>query len=407
MKNLPIRTDQKLAMIIEQSSMGLAEIDSRGTIIQLNPKGESLLKPIFIAHSISKNNLFDVLDHIAPSLTNKIHSSADEPANIVSNEIHSFSLSFGGESIERHFNFTVNKMYSDCIIVGFDDITSNRQKEEAIQQLLIEKSVIQGKFEIASNILHDIGNALVGFGSYIGRIKRSMEQSQVAHMQKLGDFFSSRQDVMTTAFGENKSEALLQMFSGLIKAQNNNDEEIQKSVTEQLNIITHIQEIMNIQRRYNNGHDSQEKQPLNLRNIINDCLSMLVASVDKRGIKVTINAPEKLPAIMGDRTQLMQVILNILKNSIEAIDIAAAEKSIGIAGIVYPDHFEIKIQDNGHGFDKATGYKLFERGFTTKASGSGIGLSHCRAIVENHDATITISSPGFGKGSQTTIKFKI
>jgi signal transduction histidine kinase len=136
-------------------------------------------------------------------------------------------------------------------------------------------------------------------------------------------------------------------------------------------------------------------------------MSMLVASLDKRGIKVTIDAPEKLPVIMGDRTQLMQVILNLLKNSIEAIDISAPEKNIRITGTVRTGSFEIKIQDNGHGFDKATGSKLFERGFTTKASGSGIGLSSCRAIVESHEASIDISSEGFGKGSQTTIKFKI
>ena len=66
------------------------------------------------------------------------------------------------------------KMFTDCIIVGFDDITQKRQKERAIQQLLAEKAVVQGKFEIASNILHDIGNAVVGFGSYVSRIKRPL-----------------------------------------------------------------------------------------------------------------------------------------------------------------------------------------------------------------------------------------
>ena len=71
MKNLLLRTDQKLEMIIEQSSMGLAEIDDRGHIIHLNPKGRSLLKPIQIAHSISENNFFAVLDRIAPPLTKK------------------------------------------------------------------------------------------------------------------------------------------------------------------------------------------------------------------------------------------------------------------------------------------------------------------------------------------------
>jgi len=103
----------------------------------------------------------------------------------------------------------------------------------------------------------------------------------------------------------------------------------------------------------------------------------------------------------------MQVILNLLKNSIEAIDIAAAEKYILITATIHPESLEIKINDNGHGFDKETGSNLFERGFTTKASGSGIGLSSCRVILQSHNAAIDISSEGFGKGSLTTIKFKI
>ncbi|HKZ66234.1 MAG TPA: hypothetical protein VJ111_07760, partial [Chitinophagaceae bacterium] len=341
MENQLIRADRKLEMIIQHCSMGLAEIDRNGNIIDLNPKGKSLLKPIRIAHNISEDNFYLVLERIAPALTKKIITSPDEAGNILSNEIYSFSLSFGGEHIERHFNFTVIKMSADCIIIGFDDITSKRQKEEAIQQLLIDRAVIQGKFEIASNILHDIGNALVGFGSYINRIKRSLEQSQVENVQKLSDFFSLQQEALTIAFGEAKSDAVIKMLTSLIKAQNNNQEEIRKSIAEQINIITHIQEILHIQRQYNNGHEMQEKQSLNLRSIINDCMSMLLASIEKRGIKVTINVPEKLPAIMGDRTRLMQVILNILKNSIEAIDMSATEKSILIKAITLPHSFEL------------------------------------------------------------------
>ena len=195
-------------------------------------------------------------------------------------------------------------MFTDCIIVGFDDITAKRQNEEAIQQLLVDRAVIQGKFEIASNILHDIGNAIVGFGSYINRIKRSMEENHPENMQKLADFFCMQHEAITTVFGAVKSGALIKMLSSLTEAQKNSHDEIQKSITEQLHIITHIQEIMNIQRQYNNGNESQEKQPLNLRKIINDCMSMLLASIEKRNIKVTINAPEKLPAIQGDRTRV-------------------------------------------------------------------------------------------------------
>ena len=82
-----------------------------------------------------------------------------------------------------------------------------------------------------------------------------------------------------------------------------------------------------------------------------------------------------LPVIKGDRTKLMQVILNVLKNSIEAIDIYAVEKSISINITSHTDFLILQIQDSGKGFDEATGKKLFTRGFTTKSSGTGLGLT--------------------------------
>ena len=136
-------------------------------------------------------------------------------------------------------------------------------------------------------------------------------------------------------------------------------------------------------------------------------MSMLFASLNKRNITVSQDIPDNLPAIKGDRTKLMQVILNILKNSIEAIDIYAVDKTISINIINHTDLLELQIKDSGKGFDEATGKKLFTRGFTTKSTGTGLGLDHCRAILEGHGSTIDITSEGSGKGALTTIKLKI
>jgi signal transduction histidine kinase len=103
----------------------------------------------------------------------------------------------------------------------------------------------------------------------------------------------------------------------------------------------------------------------------------------------------------------MQVVLNILKNSIEAIDINAEEKHISIVVKVNNETISVKVQDSGHGFDEETGRKLFIRGFTTKASGTGLGLNNCKTIIESHEGTIEITSDGFGKGALTILEFKI
>jgi len=65
------------------------------------------------------------------------------------------------------------------------------------------------------------------------------------------------------------------------------------------------------------------------------------------------------------------------------------------------------VKDSGNGFDEATAVQLFERGFTTKTSGTGLGLHSSMAIVESHAGNMSITSEGPGKGALTTIKFKI
>jgi signal transduction histidine kinase len=402
-----IRAEQKLSMIARHAPMGLAEIDGEGEIIEMNLKGESLLKPVIIAHNIRCNNFHVILDYIAPGVSDKIRAAGDESGHILANEPFSFYLSFGGEQIERHFNFTIIKLKSDCVIICFHDLTQKRHKETAIQDLVNEKAILQGKFEIASNILHDIGNAIVGFGSYINKIRRSLEQVNPANLQKLTEFLAAQQAKLISAIGDTKADALVKMLAGINDAQKALLEEIRKSVSEQHNIITHVQDILTIQRQYVAGNETQEKKPINLRSIITDCMSMVYASIEKRGIVFSMNMPDVLPVIRGDRTRLMQVILNIIKNSIEAIDIAASEKTIAMNLGVREDKLVFQVKDNGHGFDAPTGKQLFERGFTTKASGSGLGLHSCRSIIENHEGTIDITSEGFGKGALTTITFTI
>jgi len=407
MKNQLAKTEQKLALILQHATTGLAEIDHSGEIIYLNTCGAALLKPVFIAHETGENNLFPLLDQIAPVIIQKIKDTNGEAGPVLLNEHCHFSFSFGGEQIERHFSFTVIKTDADRILLGFDDLTQKVQQDSAIHQLIADKTILQGKAEIAANILHDIGNAVVGFGSYITRIRRSLEQSNAENLQKLTDFFSGQQTAIATVIGEAKAGAAVKMLSGIAEGQKNSQEEINKSITEQLHIITHIQEILNIQRQYANSQEAPERKPLNIRGIITDCMSMLFASIEKRGIRVSVNIPESLPVISGDRTRLMQVILNLVKNSIEAIDISAPEKNISLTIHIQDGELILKVQDDGHGFDEATGGQLFQRGFTTKASGSGLGLDSCRSIIENHNGTIHISSEGFGKGALTIIRFKI
>jgi signal transduction histidine kinase len=407
MGNHLIQTEDKLFMFMKYAATGMAEIDMKGEIINLNIKGEAVLAPVISAHDISSNNLFDILTSVAPELTDKIKKIIGVSDDIATDEPPVFSLTIGIGKNEQHFNLQVNKISSDSIIITFDDTADKYRNDKALKQAILDKGVVQGKFEIASNVLHDIGNAVVGFSSYLTRIKHSLEQDNAENLKNLVGFFETQQAAISGAIGEVKAGAVVKILTGIAQTQKTNQADISKSITEQQHIISHIQEILNIHREYVNGNEAHEKRSTHLNSIIKDCMSMVFASLNKRGITVSQDISDDLPPIKGDRTKLMQVILNILKNSIEAIDIYAVDKFISISIINHTDLLELKIKDSGKGFDDATGQKLFTRGFTTKSSGTGLGLDHCRGILESYGNTIDIISEGPGKGALTTIKFNI
>jgi two-component system, sensor histidine kinase and response regulator len=307
------------------------------------------------------------------------------------------------------------RMYSEKQIEQSMEMTKLEKEATYAQELAaleekrhaadLETAVAQGKFEIASGVMHDIGNAVVGFGSHMSRIKRASEQNNGENIQRLSEFFVSNKEAMTASLGNDKSEAIIKVLRGIMQTEKSNLEAVSISLVEQKHIINHIQEILQIQRQYVAGRESQERKPVNLKDVVHDCLSMLSASADKLKIRVAADISMNSPVIKGDRTKLMQVVLNILKNSMESIDYYAPEKAIDLTIRAANEQLILQIKDTGKGFDEMTADKLFARGFTTKSTGSGLGLYNCKMIIESHQGTIQMSSDGPGKGAMTTICF--
>ncbi len=286
------------------------------------------------------------------------------------------------------------------------DITSIKMLEDDKHRAEMEKAVSQGKFEIASEVMHDIGNAVVGFGSYLTRIRRLQEQDRVDNLANLAAFLEERRHALNQALGEQKTGAIVSLLNGVAAGQKKKNEEVNRIITDQFNTITHIQEILDIQRQYVNGRDSRERQAVNLRTIINDSLAMLFAQLEKAGIQVSVEINVDRPVVKGDRTKLMQLLLNLLKNSIEAMSPDSTDNRIVISVDAQDELLMIQVKDNGVGFHSNWSGKLFAKGFSTK-SAAGLGLYHSAAIAESHEATVTLLSEGIHRGATATVRFKI
>jgi signal transduction histidine kinase len=148
-----------------------------------------------------------------------------------------------------------------------------------------------------------------------------------------------------------------------------------------------------------------EKENLNLEELISQITAGLKLLAEKKKLSLAIRIPDKLPEVLGDRTEITRVISNLIDNAIKYSETG----EIVVSALRRPREIEISVKDQGIGLSTPRGNyaKLFDRFFQERASadGSGVGLAICKKIVEAHGGRIWVESEGKGKG--TTFKFNL
>lgn len=118
----------------------------------------------------------------------------------------------------------------------------------------------------------------------------------------------------------------------------------------------------------------------------------------KHFVSIHNDIPADLPAVSADRMLLEQVLLNLTRNGIEAMqDVAPERRVLRLLGEVENGHVVVSVIDQGHGIAPEVAERLFSPFFSTKAEGMGMGLSICRTAIEFHGGTLGhIDNPGGG-----------
>jgi signal transduction histidine kinase/CheY-like chemotaxis protein len=144
-----------------------------------------------------------------------------------------------------------------------------------------------------------------------------------------------------------------------------------------------------------------------LKNIVEDSLSLFITNFREKSIKVDLNLAEDLSKVFVDANQIQQVLINIILNSIQAMEnrgvikisavnaqkkAPALDRRKRVPGLLSDQYIEITISDTGSGFDENLKDKIFDPFFTTKASGTGLGLAIVYQIIREHGGQIDVES---------------
>lgn len=247
------------------------------------------------------------------------------------------------------------------------DITRRQGTEQRLEELqseLLHVSRLSAMGQMTAAIAHELNQPLTAITNYVKAAKRTLDAAGI------------------------KSSAFTR---------------VQKMIDAAAEQTLRAGAIIKKLRDFVENRDSEHK-PENLNNVIAEALALAFVGAADENVKVKLRLDATLAPVMIDRIQIQQVLLNLIRNSIEAMHLAEKRELIlttssGDAGFV-----DVTVQDTGPGLSQDVSGRLFQHFVTTKESGMGIGLTICQSILEAHSGRIWLlkSTP-----AGTTFRFRL
>lgn len=153
------------------------------------------------------------------------------------------------------------------------------------------------------------------------------------------------------------------------------------------------------------GKGETDRRAESLNKLVEEALALALVGARQSGVRVTLDLDRALPPALVDGVQIQQVVLNLVRNAVEAMEaVERRELTIQTRAIAAEQMAEITVADSGPGIAPDIADRLFQPFVTTKKTGMGLGLSICRDIVEAHHGQLTAApNPGGGTAFRLTL----
>ncbi len=288
-------------------------------------------------------------------------------------------------------------------VVVFHDVTDRMKSQEAVAQ-----AFAQGRLEIVDTVLHNIGNAINSVTVGIDTVHDLLADDLLSNrLTALADTLKEHEDNLGDYIeNDPQGQKVLPFLLTLAHDFRTADAALRETVERIRSRTHHIVDIIRTQNTYQGT--SRVLKDINLAAALSDAIQIMQDSINKRNIRIEVdceNAPEN---IRIQESQFHQMLVNLIKNAIEAIDELTKlgdrheAPRIQIRAYIDGDFLCLDVTDNGIGIAPEDLNKIFSAGFTTKEGGSGLGLHSSANFVISSGGKIQPLSEGKGKG--TTIR---
>jgi len=271
----------------------------------------------------------------------------------------------------------------------------------ATQRQLLEASRRAGMAEVATSVLHNVGNVLNSVNVSAGLLASNLDSSRLAKVLEAIDLLLDQEDPARFLDGDPRGKHLLTYLraaSDVLRDERARDHE---EVDALVRGIQHIKNIVQVQQAHARSRGRIET--LDVAALLDEALELDATSHAKHGIQIERGYAPGV-RIECDRHRVLQILLNLLSNASHAVKAGASPPRIVVRlrdrG---PDEVAIEVEDGGIGITPENMANLFQHGFTTKPDGHGFGLHASACTATELGGELTAQSAGRERGARFTL----
>jgi signal transduction histidine kinase len=286
------------------------------------------------------------------------------------------------------------------------------QRERAEAELkqthskLMDASRQAGMAEVATSVLHNVGNVLNSVNVSSSLIAEKIRESKVVNIAKVVDLVRRHEDDLGVFFTTDpKGKLLPDYLADLASHLAQEQEEILHEVGALVNNIVHIREIVATQQNY--AKSSGILEMVSITDLVEDAIGMNSEAISRHSIQLQRDYTD-VPSVLTDKHKILQILVNLIRNAKHACnDSGKQDKQITLQVNNGNDCIYISVIDNGIGILDENLIKIFSHGFTTKKGGHGFGLHSGALSAKELGGSLLASSEGAGCGATFTLEIPV